>query len=153
METSLSFSLGKAESADILRKVNININASPSNMPRLGFSLSPVLKAALICCEILISDCSMCKPPQGLRATAQLPGPYPTRRGLEFQVPIKQQAASFSRCNELTAGTLYELRRENRALEKVVQPRIAGVHFLTRIHWPVTSAADTPGPIDLFIVF
>lgn len=65
MKISLSFSQGMAESADILRKDNININASPSNMPRLAFPLPPgvVLKAAPICCEIVISDGSVCKPP------------------------------------------------------------------------------------------
>lgn len=41
MEISLSFGLscGREASADILRKDNININASPSNMTRLSFFL------------------------------------------------------------------------------------------------------------------
>lgn len=51
--------------AHALRKDGININASPSNMPRQSFFLPPgvVLKniQTLICWEIVTSDCSSCK--------------------------------------------------------------------------------------------
>lgn len=54
MEMSLSFSLscGREASADILRKDNININASPSNMTRLSFflPLSVVFKTFRLWC-------------------------------------------------------------------------------------------------------
>lgn len=133
-------------------KDNININASPSNIPGLSYPLPPgtVLKAAPICSEMLIPDCSACKSPQGFQAPAQIPDSSPTKRVLESQLLINQQAASVSRCNELRwgSGCLASLG------EKMERGRKLFNHaWLAQAHWPITSAADTPGHIDLFIVF
>lgn len=114
MEISFSFSQRRAESAGLLWKDNININASPSNMPGLGFFLSPgaVLKAALICCEILISDRSLCKPPSGPLGSCSASRLLSHREG--FGIPGPDPATGCSGQQVERAEERHSLRVEER---------------------------------------
>lgn len=78
------------------------------------------------CCEMLISDCSACRTPRGFQAPAQISDSSPTKRLLESQDLIIQQAPSASRRNELRHGAF---RRENRALQSCLS--MAGPDSLT----------------------
>lgn len=86
--------------AHVLRKDGININVSPSNMPRQSFFLPPgvVLKniQTLICWEIVTSDCSSCKLsnyPYILQMMHTLFF-YPNTKTSAFEVQTNQQATA-----------------------------------------------------------
>lgn len=143
--------------AHVLRKDGININASPSNMPRQSFFLPPgvVLKniQTLICWEILTSDCSSCKLSTCPLYFAHDADPFfiPTQK-----LQISQQRVSVTLLTTVLSESLRSRLREggNRVTvaDKPPQPPI--LYWVLKIkgftHASLTRAAqddDPPPPV------
>lgn len=139
---------GKQRVQTFWEKDNININTSPSNIPGLGYS--PPTRHRPRSCSAMLRDVDFRL--FHVQNATRFPG---SSSDFWLLAPPRgfwnRRTWLFNRLHQWAAVTSWDTARLGEKIERC--RKLLKHASLAQNHWPTASAADTPGHIDLFIVF